>query len=101
MRSSVWQAHRMAAVRRRVTVSGRVQGVFFRASTREVAEAHGATGFARNEPDGTVIVEAQGEPAAVDAVERFCRTGPPQAVVRDVAVEELAPLDGETGFVSS
>jgi acylphosphatase len=89
----------LVAVRRvRVVVGGRVQGVWFRQSTVEVAERHGATGWVRNRADGTVEAEVQGPPAAVDAVVAHCRIGPPLAVVTTVHVSELPPVDGETGF---
>ena len=65
-------------VRRRVTVHGRVQGVFFRDSARERAEAHGVAGWVRNCADGSVEAVVEGEPGAVERVIRFFRTGPPE-----------------------
>ena len=53
-------------MRRRVTFRGRVQGVGFRATARSVARAHPVTGWVRNEPDGTVLLEVQGTEEAVD-----------------------------------
>jgi acylphosphatase len=85
-------------VRKRVLVSGRVQGVFFRATLRDVARGLGLVGWARNRPDGTVEAELQGRAAAVDEAIGFCRQGPPGARVADVAVRDLEPLDGEGGF---
>ena len=86
----------MAAVRRRVVVTGRVQGVFFRDTLRERARAHGVSGWAINRDDGAVEAVLEGEPEAVERVLRFCRTGPPRAEVRDVRVteEELERLSG-------
>jgi len=72
----------MAAVLFRV--SGRVQGVFYRASTREQALPLGLTGYARNLPDGDVEVLACGEPGAIDALEQWLRKGPPAARVDGV-----------------
>lgn len=69
----------MAAAR--FLVSGKVQGVFFRASTREHALDLGLSGRATNLPDGRVEVIADGEAAAVDALERWLRQGPPMAHV--------------------
>jgi acylphosphatase len=87
------------SVRRvRVVVHGRVQGVWFRQSTVEVAERHGATGWVRNRHDGGVEAEVQGPPDAVDPVLAHCRTGPPRAVVTGVDVTEVPPIDGEVGF---
>lgn len=84
-------------VRRRIRVSGRVQGVWFRASAEREAARLGVAGFARNERDGSVTVEAEGTPAAVEAMVAWCRVGPPRATVTAVAVEDLAPL-GSTSF---
>lgn len=67
------------------TVSGRVQGVFYRASTRERALALGLTGYARNLPDGAVEVLACGDVAAIAALERWLWEGPPAARVTGVA----------------
>src|SRR5436305_12611419 len=62
-------------IRRRVTVHGQVQGVFFRDSTRERADAHGVNGWARNMPDGSVEAVLEGDPEAVERVVRFLQTG--------------------------
>lgn len=75
-----------STVRRRLVVHGRVQGVFFRDSTRERAEAAGVAGSARNRDDGTVEVVLEGAPEAVERVMAFCREGPGQARVEDVEV---------------
>jgi acylphosphatase len=75
-------------------VSGRVQGVFFRASTRAEAVRLGLTGHARNLADGNVEVLACGDAAALDALQRWLQVGPPAARVQNVArsgVEETAP----------
>jgi acylphosphatase len=84
-------------VRRRVTVRGAVQGVWFRHSTRERASAHGVTGWVRNRPDGAVEAVLEGRPEAVEQVVRFLHTGPPRARVEDVAVE-AEPPEGLAGF---
>ncbi len=84
-------------VRRRVVFHGRVQGVCFRATTRELARRFAVTGFVRNLPDGTVELEAQGVPAEID---RFCEairesfTG----FISRVEIADLSPLPGEDGF---
>ncbi|MBV8955007.1 MAG: acylphosphatase [Solirubrobacterales bacterium] len=84
-------------VRRRIVVDGRVQGVFFRDSTRERATAHNVAGWVRNRPDGAVEAVLEGEPDAVERVIRFFRTGPPRAEVRTVEISEEEP-EGLTGF---
>jgi len=68
----------------RFVVSGRVQGVFFRASTREEAQRLGLTGHARNLPDGTVEVVACGDDAALAQLESWLALGPPLAQVSRV-----------------
>jgi acylphosphatase len=84
-----------ALIARRCYVSGRVQGVFYRASTRQRAQELGCRGYARNLPDGRVEVLAVGEPAAVHALIEWLRQGPPAAHVTDVNCTELAL--GEVG----
>jgi acylphosphatase len=66
---------------RRYRVTGRVQGVFFRASTARVAESLGVRGHARNLPDGSVEVLAIGPAPALAELEVFLRRGPPRAHV--------------------
>lgn len=66
----------------RFLVSGKVQGVFFRASTREQALMLGLRGHAKNLPDGRVEVLAEGEASALDALERWLHVGPPMAQVK-------------------
>jgi acylphosphatase len=84
-------------IRRRAIVRGRVQGVFFRDSVRQRAEAHGVSGWARNRPDGTVEVVLEGPQDAVDRVARFLHTGPRQARVEDVELADEQP-EGLSGF---
>jgi acylphosphatase len=79
------------AAARRVRVSGRVQGVWFRASTAERAAALGIRGRAENLPDGSVIVHAAGTPAALDALVEWLHRGPPMARVDAVEVEVIEP----------
>lgn len=70
-----------------VIISGRVQGVFFRAETQRVAERHGVAGWVRNRPDGTVEAVLEGAPGAVDSVLAWCKEGPHLAVVKEVKVK--------------
>lgn len=77
----------------RFLVSGRVQGVFFRASTRNEAQRLGVAGSARNLADGRVEVIASGSEDALSALERWLRHGPPSARVDDVTRESIADRD--------
>ena len=85
------------AVRRRIVVRGRVQGVFFRDTTRRRAESLGVAGWATNRADGTVEVVAEGKPDAVERLVDFLREGPRRADVDDVDVSEEQP-EGLSGF---
>jgi acylphosphatase len=86
-------------MRRRVIVHGHVQGVFFRDSTRRLAERHGVAGWVRNNPNGTVEAVFEGEPDAVERLVAFAREGPHGAVVARVEVRD-EPDAGETGFAT-
>lgn len=74
----------------RFVVSGRVQGVFFRASTRTQAMRLGLNGYAKNLADGCVEVLACGDDAALDELQRWLRIGPPAASVDSVQRAEVA-----------
>jgi acylphosphatase len=78
-------------IRRRVVVSGRVQGVFFRDSCRELATRRGVSGWVANRDDGTVEAVFEGDSAAVDALVDWCRSGPPSARVDWVEVSDEEP----------
>ncbi len=79
----------VAVVARRVVVTGRVQGVFFRASTRRRARSAGLVGWVRNRDDGRVEAHLQGDPDAVGEVAEWMRDGgPPHARVDDVSVRD-------------
>jgi acylphosphatase len=84
-------------IRRRLIVSGRVQGVFYRDTCRSTARSAGVAGFARNLPDGRVEVIVEGEHDAVDKVVEWCRRGTPGSTVEAVEVSEEEPV-GETSF---
>jgi acylphosphatase len=86
-----------ARIRRRVRVSGRVQGVCFRAATQDEACARGVDGWVRNLRDGSVEALFEGVPEAVEALLDFCRRGPRLARVEEVRVSEEAP-EGLRGF---
>ncbi len=75
-------------IRRYVKVYGRVQGVFFRANTKTVADKHGVKGYVKNLPDGTVEAVLEGEEEAVKKVIEWMHTGPPLAKVKKLEVRE-------------
>jgi acylphosphatase len=83
--------------RRRVVVSGRVQGVFFRDTARRRAEAAGVAGWIGNRPDGAVEAVFEGEPGPVEEMVEFCRHGPRRAEVASVGVTDEEP-EGLRGF---
>ncbi|TVQ28377.1 MAG: acylphosphatase [Spirochaetaceae bacterium] len=86
----------MTAVR--VRVHGRVQGVGFRYSTRYKAQELGITGWVRNEFDGTVLVEAEGNEEAIKSFVSWLKTGPPPARVESVDVQKKAPTESWRRF---
>jgi acylphosphatase len=85
-------------MRRRVVAHGLVQGVFFRDSTRRLAQQHGVAGWVRNTFEGTVEAVFEGEPEAVERLVAFMHEGPSGAVVERA---EVVPEDEEglSGFV--
>jgi acylphosphatase len=88
----------MQTVARRAFVSGRVQGVWFRAAAAEQATALGVRGYARNLADGRVEVLAVGDEHAVAELLRWLHRGPPLAAVAEVAVENVEPVPAIDGF---
>lgn len=84
----------------RFFVSGRVQGVHYRASTRAQALQLGICGHARNLADGRVEVLAVGAPQALEALERWLWRGPPLAQVTAVERIELAVVPSVSGFIT-
>lgn len=81
----------------KIVAHGKVQGVFFRANTKEVAEALNIAGHVRNEPDGTVTIEAEGYKDAMEQLYEWCRTGPDNAEVTKVERQQK-DLTGMEGF---
>jgi acylphosphatase len=67
-------------------ISGKVQGVFFRASTKNKADELGVKGFVRNELDGSVYAEAEGTAEQIESLVKWCHEGPPHAQVTEVKV---------------
>ncbi|MGZ5584156.1 MAG: acylphosphatase [Usitatibacter sp.] len=79
-------------VTRRLVVRGRVQGVWFRESMRREAERLDVTGWVCNRLDGTVEAVVQGSAAAVEAITRWARRGPPEARVETL---DVSPAEGD------
>jgi acylphosphatase len=78
-------------VRTHVFVSGHVQGVYFRATTRDRAREVGVDGWVRNRTDGRVEAVFEGPPEAVKAMVEFCQEGSPAADVEEVTVRHEDP----------
>jgi len=74
-----------------LTISGKVQGVFFRASTKAVADQLGIKGTVRNQADGTVFIEAEGGAYALESFLEWCKEGPDNAVVEKIIQSESEP----------
>lgn len=88
----------MARVGYRLRVYGRVQGVFYRASMKEVADSLGVDGYVRNMDDGSVEAVVAGDEQAVKKILEWCKRGPPLAHVTRVDVVEINPENVEKGF---
>jgi len=84
-------------IRRRVVAHGRVQGVFFRDSTRRLAQQHGVAGWVSNRGDGAVEAVFEGEEGAVERLVAFMRRGPRGAQVESVELTDEEP-EGLAGF---
>jgi acylphosphatase len=82
---------------KRVIVSGRVQGVFFRDSARRAAESRGVAGWVRNRDDGRVEAWFEGDAQAVESMIEWARSGPSRADVEDVKVDDVE-AEGLSGF---
>ncbi len=81
-----------------IKVTGKVQGVYFRATTKAVADQLGIKGFVLNQKDGSVYVEAEGDKFALDSLLEFCNEGPDRAEVEQVEVEESPDMKGFKNF---
>jgi acylphosphatase len=80
-----------------ILVSGKVQGVFYRANTEKIANKIGLAGFVKNLPDGNVYIEAQGKQEQLDQLCEWCKRGPERAVVTGLLTTEI-PLQEEISF---
>lgn len=82
----------------RLVISGKVQGVFYRASCQDVAISYRLFGYAKNLPSGQVEVIAQGEKENIKRLIEWCKKGPPHAKVADVKVEWQSVQEQFSGF---
>ena len=82
----------------RLVISGKVQGVFYRQSTKEKATELGITGTVKNLRDGSVEVTATGTVKQLEQFTQWCNQGPPRAVVTDIVSTPL-PLQPFTNFI--
>jgi acylphosphatase len=87
----------MTRISRKVIVNGLVQGVFFRKYTTEKATALQLDGLVRNEPDGSVYIEVEGEEDSVREFLSWCHKGSPSSHVEKVMISEMTP-SGQKGF---
>ena len=81
-----------------IIISGKVQGVFYRQSTLEIANELGIRGFVRNEPNGNVYIEAEGTEEQLKKIIEWCKKGPSRAVVSEVIFSE-GELKNFEGFL--
>jgi acylphosphatase len=82
-----------------VVISGKVQGVWFRANTKQKAEQLGIKGWVRNTSDGKVEAIFEGDEENISEMINWCRQGPPLAKVEDVKIEEKTPNDDYDTFI--
>ena len=83
--------------RLRIKVDGRVQGVFYRASTQSKALELGLSGWVKNQPDGSVLIEVQGNTEVLDKMIKWCKEGPIMARVDNLDQEDI-PVEAGTSF---
>ncbi len=85
-------------MRWRITIYGKVQGVFYRKSTQEQAIELGLCGWVMNQEDGSVLAEIQGPATALETMKSWCEQGPPMADVERVEAEAINTTDPCNGF---
>ncbi|MBC8172381.1 MAG: acylphosphatase [Chitinophagales bacterium] len=84
-------------IQRRIKITGQVQGVFYRASAKQIADALDINGWIRNNADGSVLAYVSGEEKSVTKFIEWCWQGPQNAIVSNVSAEEYA-VDNGKGF---
>jgi len=93
------QVVKIGKIARRLRITGRVQGVGYRAALCAAAGRHGLDGWVRNRSDGSVEAEIAGSAEAVESLIEWARRGPPAAQVADVTVESIDAKTTPAGFV--
>jgi len=73
-------------IRATITIQGRVQGVSYRSNARRKAAQYGLRGYVTNQPDGSVLIVAEGDPAQIDRLVAWCSHGPTAAIVTKLDV---------------
>lgn len=81
------------SIQKRLTITGRVQGVFFRLETQKEAKRLGISGYVKNLPDGSVEAVIQGDAQTVEKMIRWCYQGPPASRVDHIDLSDIALLD--------
>ncbi len=79
-----------------ITVTGRVQGVFYRASTKNMALELNLNGWVRNEADGSVLIEAEGPKEQINQLINWCKIGPQYATVDQVIQKEVEKMNHQS-----
>lgn len=85
-------------IRYKIKVKGKVQGVFYRSTAQAKAKELGLSGWVKNEEDGSVAIEAEGEEQKLLKLVDWCREGPGAAIVNDVDYQQIEP-EGVNGFI--
>ncbi len=88
----------MVKLQVQVIISGRVQGVWFRANTKQKAEQLGINGWVKNIADGKVAALFEGDEKHVQEMIEWCHHGPPLAKVENIEVKKQSPTNGFEGF---
>jgi acylphosphatase len=83
----------------RIVISGKVQGVFFRSSLKQVADSYQITGWVRNLPDGSVEALLQGNQANLERISEWCKRGPKLAKVEKIETSRVDQPDLFRNFV--
>ena len=78
-------------IRATITAHGHVQGIGYRANARRKAQQYGIKGYVANQPDGSVEIVAEGDPAQIDMLVAWCSHGPTAAIVTSLDVERTEP----------
>lgn len=84
-------------IQKKLTLYGQVQGVFFRQTAKQQADQRNLTGHIRNNPDGSVTLQVEGDSTGINEFIDWCKLGPKDAQVEKIEIEDSSPTN-ETGF---